>query len=164
MTEHTGGIGQNTSLGNTHDVHVCGTNDGRVGAENQYDIKGESDSLLIFRWKHLSANNLSFCCSHFTFSQSSYFIRGTERRWQYRKRLSGRCWSKLRIHRSRQQDKHQLKNVCIWHPCVLFVPVNASFWFLFVSDSLCLSPSQETSSQQMDNSSRHVLSLIIEMP
>lgn len=49
MTKLTGGVGKNASLGNTQDVFVRGTNDGKIGAENEYGIKGESDSLLIFR-------------------------------------------------------------------------------------------------------------------
>ena len=49
MTKLTGGVGKNASLGNTHDVFVGGINDGKIGAENKYGIKGESDSILIFR-------------------------------------------------------------------------------------------------------------------
>ena len=49
MTKLTGGVGKKASLGNVNEVLVVGTNDGKIGAENKYGIKGESDSILIFR-------------------------------------------------------------------------------------------------------------------
>ena len=41
-TTRTGGLGHNTSLGNTTDITAgVNTEKGRIGAENEYKIKGE---------------------------------------------------------------------------------------------------------------------------